>query len=208
MEQPEERAIAQSVPADRPHANRQRVIYIGDCDIPAPGTVGIVYKASGHHIPDSAEYGAWIFVPDDLDPEVAGYYIGEDDWEPIDDRRIYETLGRAADQAEGLVTCHLVDLSGGESPPPPPPLLAALLGDPPDDDDDDDKPDDLPEWPPRQCEYATCRAPATRKLEIDGLSLYTEYYCDAHAARVLSRTRIAGETILTDTPYHPRGVPA
>ncbi len=41
-----------------------RAEYIGDCAVPAPGSVGTAFPASGHDDPESCHYGAYMFVPD------------------------------------------------------------------------------------------------------------------------------------------------
>lgn len=42
----------------------QRAKYIGDCQVPAPGSVGTCCPASGHDDPESCEEGAYLFQPD------------------------------------------------------------------------------------------------------------------------------------------------
>lgn len=53
--------------------------YIGTCQIPRYGSIGDAYPASGCDDWHSAEYGAWLFVPDvdpvDPEGERGGYYV-------------------------------------------------------------------------------------------------------------------------------------
>ena len=48
-----------------------------DSQQPPPGARGEIFKASGYADPESVEYLAWMFVPDD-EPEAA-YYCDTDD---------------------------------------------------------------------------------------------------------------------------------
>ena len=57
-----------------------RAKYIGDSQIPKPGSVGLVEVAHGHGDPDSAEYEAFLFTPDG---DENSYYVGRDDLEAV-----------------------------------------------------------------------------------------------------------------------------
>ena len=57
----------------------KRYEYIGDCQIPAPGSQGEASPAPGHDDPESCQYGAWMFQPDGED---GAYYV-----DPVRDLR-------------------------------------------------------------------------------------------------------------------------
>lgn len=42
----------------------KRATYIGACAVPAPGSAGDAFPASGHDDPESVECGAYLFQPD------------------------------------------------------------------------------------------------------------------------------------------------
>lgn len=53
--------------------------YVGSLPEPAPGTIGAVFQAIGFYDPESADFQAYVFFPDDGDG--IGYYTNGSDLE-------------------------------------------------------------------------------------------------------------------------------
>ncbi len=72
-------------PGGRVMTRAFRVKYVGDCMVPAYGTLGTAYRCDGYHDLYSTEYGAYLFFPDGIDEESeeTGFYVSDDDLEDV-----------------------------------------------------------------------------------------------------------------------------